>query len=326
LVAPSDEKRADLSETRRAPRRTTARTLATIGPMKGVLGLLAAAVVALASVWPAPARSSATALQHVTVIGDSVASAIRGDSAAITTLGQGVHLDLELAGCRRVGGLSCPVNGVSPPNVVELTKAMGSKLGPNVVVAVGYNDFEGQYAQSIETALAAFQDAGVQHVWWLTLREAHHPYVHMNDDIRAAAQKHPELSVIGWNLYSRSHRAWFQQDGLHLVAAGAEAMARLIHKTLLHDGVAPWPVRVATTALPIAWRGQPYTAKLAAVPGLEPYRWSLLEKAPAGLHLEGSGAVIGTPRAKPGLYALNVQVKDAVGSVATRRLFLRIKL
>jgi hypothetical protein len=294
--------------------------------MKGVLGLLAAAVVALASVWPAPARSSATALQHVTVIGDSVASAIRGDSAAITTLGQGVNLDLELAGCRRVGGLSCPVNGVSPPNVVELTKAMGSKLGPNVVVAVGYNDFEGQYAQSIETALAAFQDAGVQHVWWLTLGAPHNLYVKMNDDIAAAAQKHPGLSVIDWNVYSRSHRAWFQEDGLHLVAAGAEAMARLIHKTLLADGVALQPVRVATAALPIARRGRPYAAKLAATSGLEPYWWVLLERAPAGLHLEASGAVIGTPRAKPGLYALKVRVKDAAGSRSTRRLFLRIKL
>jgi hypothetical protein len=294
--------------------------------MKGVVGLLAAAVVALASVLPAPARSGATALEHVTVIGDSVAEAIPGDRAAGAMLGRGVDLDLEVAGCRRVGGVSCPINGVSPPTVVELTKEMGSKLGPNVVVAVGYNDFEDQYALSIETALTAFRDVGVQRVWWLTLREAHHPYVDMNDDITAAALKHPELSVIDWNLYSRNHLDWFYEDGLHLVAAGAEAMASLIHKTLLHDGVALQPVRVATTALPIAWRGRPYVAKLAARSGLEPYRWSLFQRAPAGLRLKGSGALIGTPRAKPGLYELNVRVKDAVGSRAARRLFLRIRL
>jgi hypothetical protein len=34
--------------------------------------------------------------------------------------------------------------------------------------------------------------------------------------------------------------------------------------------------------------------------------------------------VIGTPRAKPGHYAFNVRVRDAIGSLATRRLTLRI--
>ena len=65
---------------------------------------------------------------------------------------------------------------------------MGSKLGPNVVVAVGYNDFEDQYAANIETALGLFKAAGVKRVWWLTLRAAHHPYISMNADIVAAAQ------------------------------------------------------------------------------------------------------------------------------------------
>ena len=35
----------------------------------------------------------------------------------------------------------------------------------------------------------------------------------MNADIVAAAQKHPELEVIDWNVYSRSHPEWFQNDG-----------------------------------------------------------------------------------------------------------------
>ena len=32
----------------------------------------------------------------------------------------------------------------------------------------------------------------------------------------------------------------------------------------------------------------------------------------------------GTPRAKPGRYTFNVRVRDAIGSLATRRLTLRI--
>jgi len=75
-------------------------------------------------------------------------------------------------------------------------------------------------------------------VWWLTLRAAHHGYVNMNDDIEAAAKQHPELTVVDWNVYSRSHPDWFQDDGLHLLHSGADAMATLIHQTLLDDQVA----------------------------------------------------------------------------------------
>jgi hypothetical protein len=290
--------------------------------MRGVL-VTAALVLAIGA---AVAHGGTRQVQHVTLIGDSVADAIPGDDRAVAILRQGVELDLEVAACRRVDQESCPNGGTRPPNVVQLAKAMGTKLGPNVVVSVGYNDFEDQYAQNIENALAAFKDDGVKHVWWLTLRAAHHPYLNMNDDIEAAASHHPELSVIDWNVYSRSHPDWFQADGLHLLEPGAEAMAQLIHKTLLDDGVALKPVQVATTALPAARRGRPYAAKLGATRGLAPFRWSLLARAPRGIHLEADGRIIGRPLARPGTYVLNVRVTDSAGSFAIRRLTLRIKL
>jgi Putative Ig domain len=290
--------------------------------MKGVLTTVAVLVLALCA---ATAHGATHQLQHVTLIGDSVADAIPGDNQAVATLRQGIDLDLEVEPCRRVDQESCPNGNVRPPNVVQLAQMMGSKLGPNVVVSVGYNDFEDQYAQNIENALAAFKAAGVKHVWWLTLRAAHHPYINMNDDIQAAATQHPELSVIDWNVYSRSHPDWFQADGLHLLGPGAEAMAGLIHKTLLDDGVASKPVQVATTALPTARIGRSYAAKLGAAQGLAPFRWSLLERAPKGLHLEADGRIMGRPRARPGTYVLNVRVTDSAGSFATRRLTLRIK-
>lgn len=287
-------------------------------------GGLALAVVALA-LGASTAHGASRDLQHVTVIGDSVADAIPADASAVAVLRQGIDLDLEVAACRRVDQESCPSGGVRPPNVVQLAKTMGSKLGPNVVVAAGYNDFEDQYAQNIENALDAFKAAGVKHVWWLTLRAAHHGYITMNDDIEAAAKNHPELRVIDWNLYSRSHPDWFQADGLHLLGPGSEAMATLIHKTLLDDGVALKPVQVTTAALPAARRGKAYAVKLQGSAGLAPYRWSLLARAPKGLHLEADGRIIGKPLAKPGVYVLNVRVKDAAGSIDDRRLPLRIK-
>ena len=282
-------------------------------------------LVAVLAVCASGAQAGSRDISHVTLIGDSVADAIGNTNSAIGIVKQGVDMDLEVAPCRRVEGEGCPVNGVRPPSVVQLTKSMGSKLGDNVVVSVGYNDFEDQYAGNIEDALAAFKAAGVKHVWWLTLRAAHHGYVNMNDDIVAAAKAHPELSVIDWNVYSRSHPDWFQDDGLHLLQPGADAMATLIHSTLLDDGVALKPVQVTTTSLPAARSGKAYLARLQAIQGLAPYRWSLLQRAPKGLHLEADGRVIGKPLAKPGLYTFNVRVKDSAASFDVRNLTLRIK-
>jgi hypothetical protein len=284
-------------------------------------GLLLALVLGAVS-----AQAGTRDLQHVTVIGDSVADGVGNDSNAVAILRQGIELDLEVAACRRVDQQSCTVNGVQPPNVVQLVKTMGSKLGPNVVIAVGYNDYEDQYAQNIQNALAALQAAGVKHVWWLTLRAAHHGYVNMNDDIAAAAQSDPQLSVIDWNVYSRSHPDWFQADGLHLLAPGSAAMATLIHQSLIDDGVAARPVQLVTKTLPVAHRAKRYRATLRAASGDAPYRWSLLERAPRGIHLEATGAIIGKPLVKPGAYVLNVRVKDSDGSFDTRRITLRVKI
>lgn len=284
----------------------------------------AALAAALAVCLALPAIAAPVHLQQVTVIGDSVADAMQISSAATAILSQGVSLDLEVAPCRRLEGVGCPYQGVRPPGAVELIRSLGSKLGPNVVIAVGYNDFEDQYAGNIQDALAALKSAGVKHVWWLTLRAAHHPYVTMNADIQAAAQESPQMTVVDWNLYSRSHLSWFHSDGLHLDDAGALAMATLIHSALLTGGVATPAVHVATASLPVARRGAKYGARLVAAAGIAPYRWSLLERAPAGIHLQPNGAIDGTPRAKAGRYDFSVRVRDAAGSFASRHLTLRI--
>jgi hypothetical protein len=302
---------------------------------RAALLALAAAAVALVAVATRPADGTSRTLQHVTLFGDSVAEAVVDNAQARKLVPTGIDMDLQVAPCRRVGQASCPYNGVRPPNVIDLAKQMGPKLGPTVVVAVGYNDFVQSYAQNIEDALAVFKQAGVKRVLWLTLRAAEHPYLSMNDDIVAAAAHHPELVVVDWNLYSRSHPDWFQSDGIHLVGPGAQAMATLVHKTLVQLGVAPSPkgsrerpgaaVRVATTRLPLARVGKRYSAKLSATGGRRPYYWSFPRKPPKGLHLRPTGWVFGTPRGRPGAFTLPVRVRDVLGKTAQARLVLRIR-
>lgn len=296
--------------------------VATIGAMRRGLTCIAVAALALAA--SMSAFGGGTPLQHVTIIGDSVADGMGLNMQAKAILSQGIDADLELAPCRRLEGESCPINGTRPQNALDLIHSLGSSIGPNVVVAVGYNDHEDEYAQDVEDTLAALKAVGVKHVFWLTLRAARHPYITMNADIEASAQKHPEMTVVDWNLYSRSHPDWFQDDGLHLKNLGAEMMATLIHKALVQAAVAAPPPRIATSALPVAHHGHAYRAVLVCFGGAKPYRWSLLERAPAGIHLEASGRIDGTPRAQAGRYTFNVQVRDANGSMTTRDLTLRI--
>jgi hypothetical protein len=266
-----------------------------------------------------------TKVQQVTMFGDSVADSIVLDSQAASIMKEGVLVSFQVAPCRRLEGVGCPYQGSTPPSALQVIQSLGPKVGQYVVMDVGYNDFEDQYAGNISDALIALKAAGVKHVWWLTLRAAHHPYVNMNADIASAAAENASwVSVIDWNAYSRNHPEWFQSDGVHLLHGGSIAMSTLIHTTLVAAGVTTPPVRVVTTVLPVARRGHPYRTKLTQGGGTAPFGWSLLERAPAGIHLLPGGTVDGTPTASPGSYTFNVEVRDATGFLATRRLTLRI--
>ena len=91
------------------------------------------------------------------------------DPDARRTLSRGIDARLELAACRRLGDASCPYDGVRPPNVIERATQLGAQLGPVVVVIVGYNDYEANYAANIEQALSVFTKAGVPDVRIRTL-------------------------------------------------------------------------------------------------------------------------------------------------------------
>ncbi len=207
--------------------------------MRGVIAALVA-LAALAVAAAAPAR--ATGVQHVTLhrrLGRRCDSRrLQRESRSSSRASTSTSKSRRAAASRAKAARS---TACAHRARVQLIQSLGSKIGPNVVVAVGYNDFEDQYAGNIEDAINAMTAAGVKQIFWLTLRAARHPYLSMNDDIAQAAAKHPQVTVVDWNVYSRSHPDWFQTDGLHLLGPGAEAMATLIHKSLLTAGVAAKP-------------------------------------------------------------------------------------
>jgi len=293
---------------------------------------LAAVVLAALGLVAGAQGGSAAPPVRVTVFGDSAATAMAYDPDAKRTLGRGIDLRLEVAACRRLGDTSCPYDGVRPPNVIDRATALGSEMGPVVVVNVGYNDFEANYADNIEQALAVFRKAGVEHVVWLTLRAERQSYLSMNAMITAAAQKHPEMTVVDWNAQARNNPGWLQPDGIHLTPLGAEGMAALVNDALVQLGVAPKPLApparkllaITSRSLPLGHLGRVYAARLQAVGGTAPYRWLRSGGSIApGVRLTTSGRLTGVPK-RTGSYRLRAKVVDRAGAVRVRQVLLRI--
>lgn len=297
----------------------------------GLTAVVAAiALVSLALAGAAAGRSGADV--RVTVFGDSAATAMAYDPDARRALGRGIDLRLEVAACRRVGDTSCPYDGVRPPNVVDRATELGGELGPVVVVIVGYNDYEDNYAENIDDAMAAFRKASVEHVLWATLREERQSWANMNDTIRAAARRYPEMTVLDWNALARQSPDWLQPDGIHLTPAGAKGMAIMVNDALVQLGVAPRPVApkarkllaIASRALPVGHRGRAYSASLKATGGTAPYRWVRTGGTLApGLRLAANGRLTGVP-GRAGTFELRARVVDRNGAARTRVFSLRI--
>ena len=72
------------------------------------------------------------------------------------------------------------------------------------------------------------------------------------------------------------------------------------------------PVKVATTTLPDATYGTPYSAALAATGGGKPYTWSMTSGSlPTGLSLDpATGVISGTPTGTPGMSTTVFKVTD----------------
>jgi hypothetical protein len=205
--------------------------------MRARLTAVAAALgcaVALTGASTASSGAPALKLPRVTLIADSVGTSLWFDTGAKAILGRGVDLFLEPGEGRRLGGAAVP-GDASPLTALQLIPTLGRRLGPTVVMAVGYNDLGSQYAANMEIALAELRAAGVKHIVWLTLHVSpqHLGNVAINEAIAAEAVNHPELTVLDWNSYANSHPEWFQGDGVHLVGDGPRALARFIEAGLV---------------------------------------------------------------------------------------------
>jgi hypothetical protein len=192
--------------------------------------------LAVAGLLSANAVAHKPRLQHVTIFGDSSAAALNWDSTAREEVTKANRVTFELRPCGRLttpGCISPP-----PPSVLSEIRALGRKIGPTVMILVGYNDDPQVYADGIDHVLKAMHKRGVKQVLWLTLRTASHPdqYKVVNSVIRGAAHRWPFMTVINWAAYSGPHPEWFT-DGIHFTGSGAVQFGIYLHRTLKSYGL-----------------------------------------------------------------------------------------
>jgi hypothetical protein len=190
------------------------------------LGAAVFAVLVAASLVGATA-ADATGPLPVTFVGDSVPASISYIPAAQAQLQRGLKVRLDLRVCRRLVQPSCTYQGETPPSALEAVQGYGRSLGRVLIVNVGYNESSDGYRQGIDRIMRAALAQGVAGVVWVTLRETRSIYHRTNVVIKTAAKRWPQLLVADWNAFS-SGKPWFGDDGLHLTATGATALATFL--------------------------------------------------------------------------------------------------
>ena len=201
-----------------------------------IVSVLAGACAAAALAAGAVRGATPAELQRVTIFGDSQLTAVGYTPNARETLGKGVDLDLRAAVCRRLVQSSCPYQGVRPPTVLDEVRDTKTALGSNVVILVGYNDYEDQYGKDVGAVMRALVARDVKRVLWLTLTEGRSSWVRMNADLLTVAKAWPQLEVLDWK--QAAGPSWFSGGDIHLSYEGAVGLAEYVHAALLERGIA----------------------------------------------------------------------------------------
>jgi hypothetical protein len=176
--------------------------------------------------------ASAAVAPRVTVITDSVGGMLQYPGGGGAVLGRGIDLDVQAKVCRRLVTTGCqPDVGNPPPSALDTVNVLGLQIGATVVIDVGYNDDPVPYGAGLDRTMSALAAAGVRHVVWVTLERTQPSWTEIDDAIRAAPTRWPQLAVADWATYSAG-QPWFV-DVAHLNVAGGLALARFLRPFVL---------------------------------------------------------------------------------------------
>ena len=132
-----------------------------------------------------------------------------------------------------------------------------SLLGDYGVIAGGYNYpywDPARFDRSIDSIIGAFEERGVKHVFWVTLREVKPQFISagawnqvqpyywyfptVNEHLERALERHPNLTLVDWAAVA--DRPGITYDAIHLNTTGAQ-----LYSSLIRQGVDAATQRVA---------------------------------------------------------------------------------
>lgn len=198
-----------------------------------ILGVLAS-VVSISIGLSTPVDAAAPADRRVTLVSDSVGLGVRHD------LAEHFPDDWEVG-----------VMGTKSVSISELERDFVrpnlDRLGDHVVVAGGYNfPYRDGLSASIDSMVDTLTEAGVRHVYWVTLREVREEIVSasawrriqpfygyfpvVNDALERALGRHPELTLIDWS--AAADRPGLTSDAIHLNRDGRDLYGSLIRRAV----------------------------------------------------------------------------------------------
>lgn len=183
----------------------------------------------------------------MSLIGDSTMAAMGWYTSSandiVGIVGSSYHTTFDAESCRRIVAPSCRGRfGSTPRSVLPLMRTtLQGKLGEALVIMAGYDD--PSLTDAIDQVMAEARAQGVLRVMWLDyptgtsyVLPGGYPagtlYTSHNAELAAAATRHPDLQVLGWNAFSAPRDSWFAGDGIHLTVEGAVGLATYIRDSL----------------------------------------------------------------------------------------------
>jgi hypothetical protein len=201
----------------------TAGTASTTVPAPAPAVSLPVDPAAAATAAPAPAPPPAPALPRTTAVGDSV---MLGAAPALQAR-FGSQLVVEATVGFQMG---------DAPELVQRLADEG-RLGDVLVVHLGAN---GPFPDGALDEVVAI--AGRRPVLLVNVKVPRRWEAEVNDRIAAAAERHPNVTVVDWRTVSESQDGLLWHDGHHLTPAGAERYADLI-ASFAAEATGPQPDR-----------------------------------------------------------------------------------
>ncbi len=130
-------------------------------------------------------------------------------------------------------------------HVIPTLTSNRSIIGDHVVIGSGYNYpywDPARFDRSIDSMIDTLTNAGVEHIYWVTLREVKPQYVSasawrqmlpyswyfptVNEHLERAVERHPNLTLVDWA--AAADQAGLTYDAIHLNPTGAALYSALI--------------------------------------------------------------------------------------------------